>query len=261
MPSTPRAFSRTRSRGLNHHHFLHCVRYRHDWICDSHHHLHLPGRRGARQSFSGSTVNADDTSWGLPANVVNLLGGTNNGRVPAITNMAGHRPALGGGSHSTTSGTRVTTGSSPYRRCGANTPSRQGTSTAVTTPMRSPAESSRWPRTARVTSRSLQPPATHRLAVCGLSARQGNLGRRQSNGRPGLAADLPRRLPPGRYQADQKTDLTPASVGTSNLRARNATTARFSGIATTPGTCSRSRIGVGARWSRPSARLCRNPSG
>ena len=48
-------------------------------------------------TFSGSTVNVKDSGWGLPANVLSLLGGTNNGVVPAITNMPG-LSALGGGS-------------------------------------------------------------------------------------------------------------------------------------------------------------------
>ncbi len=47
--------------------------------------------------FSGSSVPVDDSGWNLPANVINLEGGTNNNRVPAIWNMAGLQ-GLGGGS-------------------------------------------------------------------------------------------------------------------------------------------------------------------
>ncbi len=44
--------------------------------------------------FTGSTVKVDDSSWNLPSNVEDLLGGTNNGRVVAISGLSG----LGGGS-------------------------------------------------------------------------------------------------------------------------------------------------------------------
>ncbi|HZT30900.1 MAG TPA: TonB-dependent receptor [Bryobacteraceae bacterium] len=69
----------------------------HNWVVNPSTILTLRGGFIRDRVFSGSTVNVDDSSWGLPANVVNLLGGTNNGRVPAITNMAG-LTGLGGGS-------------------------------------------------------------------------------------------------------------------------------------------------------------------
>jgi hypothetical protein len=44
--------------------------------------------------FSGSVTKVDDSSWNLPWNVVDLLGGTNNGRTVSISGLS----ALGGGS-------------------------------------------------------------------------------------------------------------------------------------------------------------------
>ena len=69
----------------------------HNWVMNPTTILTIRGGIVRSRVFTGSTVNVDDGAWGLPANVVNLLGGTNNGRVPAITNMAG-LTGLGGGS-------------------------------------------------------------------------------------------------------------------------------------------------------------------
>ena len=44
--------------------------------------------------FSGSVTPVDDSAWGYPANVVDLLGGTNNGRSMSIGGLS----TFGGGS-------------------------------------------------------------------------------------------------------------------------------------------------------------------
>jgi len=48
-------------------------------------------------TFSGSQTLVNDSSWGLAPNVVDLLGGTNNGRTPSISS-SGAVTGLGGGS-------------------------------------------------------------------------------------------------------------------------------------------------------------------
>ena len=57
--------------------------------------------------FSGATVNVKDSGWGLPVNVVNILGGVDNGVTPSITNMA-DVAGLGGGSIDNTYDTSYT---------------------------------------------------------------------------------------------------------------------------------------------------------
>ncbi len=92
---TPRAFSPLEAVGLDTT-TSYTVSVEHDWTVTPTTIVTFRGGVVRDKTFSGSTVNADDTAWGLPANVVNLLGGLNNGRVPAITNMAGIT-GLGGG--------------------------------------------------------------------------------------------------------------------------------------------------------------------
>jgi hypothetical protein len=70
--------------------------------------------------FSGNTVNVDDSAWNLPANVVNLLGGTNNKRVPAIWNMS-NLLGLGGGEVDVVYDTAYTGGVSLQKMRGRHT--------------------------------------------------------------------------------------------------------------------------------------------
>ncbi|MGO9239507.1 MAG: carboxypeptidase regulatory-like domain-containing protein [Bryobacteraceae bacterium] len=93
---TPSSFSALQPVGLNTT-GSYTAGVEHDWIMNPT--TIFTFRLGAVRDnvFSGSTVNVNDSNWGLPANVVDLMGGTNNGRVPAIDNMNGLN-SLGGGS-------------------------------------------------------------------------------------------------------------------------------------------------------------------
>ena len=70
--------------------------------------------------FSGSTVNVKDSGWSLPVNVVDILGGVNNGVVPAITGMADVE-SLGGGSIDNTYDTAYTGSIAVQKIWGKNT--------------------------------------------------------------------------------------------------------------------------------------------
>jgi hypothetical protein len=70
--------------------------------------------------FSGSTVDVKDGGWSLPVNVVDILGGVNNGVVPAIDNMSG-LAGLGGGSIDNTYDTAYTGSVAVQKIWGKNT--------------------------------------------------------------------------------------------------------------------------------------------
>lgn len=93
---TPRALSALEAVGLNTVD-SYTASIAHDWMVSPSTMITLRGGVVRDKSFSGSAVDVNDSTWGLPANVINLLGGVNNGRVPSITNMSG-LTGLGGGS-------------------------------------------------------------------------------------------------------------------------------------------------------------------
>ncbi len=94
--NTPRALSELEAVGVNNAE-AYTASVEHNWTMNPTTIFTFRGGVVRSKSYSGSAVNVDATSWNLPANVINLLGGTNTGRVPAITNMAG-LTGLGGGS-------------------------------------------------------------------------------------------------------------------------------------------------------------------
>jgi hypothetical protein len=93
---TPRAFSALEAVGLNTVD-SYTASIEHDWMMSPSTMITLRGGVVRDKSFTGSAVDVNDSTWGLPANVINLLGGVNNGRVPSISNMSG-LSGLGGGS-------------------------------------------------------------------------------------------------------------------------------------------------------------------
>ncbi len=68
----------------------------HNWVINPTSILTLKLGFVREKTFSGSTVHADDTTWGWPANVITLMGGVNNGRVPMVGESSGG--PIGGGS-------------------------------------------------------------------------------------------------------------------------------------------------------------------
>ena len=62
----------------------------HNWVINPTTVLTLKIGFAREKTFSGSSVPVDDATWGFPANVLDLMGGVNNGRTPQI--------GLGGGS-------------------------------------------------------------------------------------------------------------------------------------------------------------------
>lgn len=94
--TTPRAFSELEAVGVNAVD-AYTASVEHNWTMSPTSIFTFRAGVVRSKTYSGTSVDVDASSWGLPANVINLIGGTNVGRVPGITNMAGIN-GLGGGS-------------------------------------------------------------------------------------------------------------------------------------------------------------------
>ncbi|MCC6859190.1 MAG: TonB-dependent receptor, partial [Bryobacterales bacterium] len=93
--TTPRAFSKLQAVGVTSSE-AYTTSLEHNWTLTPSTIVTFRGGVVRSKNFSGSTVDADATGWPLAQNVINLLGGTNTGRVPNIS--ASGITALGGGS-------------------------------------------------------------------------------------------------------------------------------------------------------------------